>query len=69
MAYVVLEDELRETEEEIRRRLEASMADFLPAGLSIGDYRFDHGHLHINLVGKIDRHYYLHPLTGNNIRS
>ena len=63
VAYVILKDELRETEEEIRRRLEASMATFLPAGLRIDNYRFEHGHLRINLVGKIDRHYYLHPLT------
>lgn len=63
VAYVILKDELRETEEEIRCRLEASMATFLPAGLRIDNYRFEHGHLRINLVGKIDRHYYLHPLT------
>lgn len=63
VAYVILKDELRETEEEIRRRLEASMATFLPAGLRIDNYCFEHGHLRINLVGKIDRHYYLHPLT------
>jgi acyl-CoA synthetase (AMP-forming)/AMP-acid ligase II len=58
VANIVLEDHIPQTEQEIRRRLESMMASYLPAGLHIDDYRFEHGHLRINIVGKIDRHSY-----------
>ena len=58
VANIVLEDHLPQTEQEIRRRLESMMASYLPAGLHIDDYRFEHGHLRINIVGKINRHSY-----------
>ncbi len=41
-----------------------TMTDFLPDGLRIGKYRLEQEHLKINIVGKIDRHYYSHLLTG-----
>ena len=46
------------------QRLDSRMAKFLPSGLRIDGYRVEHGHLRINIVGKIDRHYYNHLLTG-----
>lgn len=58
VANIVLEDHIPQTEQEIRRRLESMMESYLPAGLHIDDYRFEHGHLRINIVGKIDRHSY-----------
>ena len=64
MAHIVLEDKLSETEDEVLHRLDRIMADFLPAGLRIEKYRLEQEHLHINIVGKIDRHYYSHLLTG-----
>lgn len=63
-AHIVLEDKLSETEDEVLRRLDRIMADFLPDGLRIGKYRLEQEHLKINIVGKIDRHYYSHLLTG-----
>jgi len=62
VAYVVVEDEARETEQTVLCRLESMMSAFLPAGLHIATYRFERHHLRINIVGKIDRHYY-HYLT------
>ena len=64
VAHIVLEDKLSETEDEVLRRLDRIMADFLPDGLRIEKYRLEQEHLHINIVGKIDRHYYSHLLTG-----
>ena len=64
VAHIVLENNTAETERDVLRRLETVMADFLPAGLRIEKYRFEHNHLRINIVGKIDRHYYSHLLTG-----
>lgn len=64
VAHIVLEDKLSETEDEVLRRLDWIMADFLPDGLRIEKYRLEKEHLHINIVGKIDRHYYSHLLTG-----
>lgn len=58
VANIVLEDHLSQTEQEIRRRLESMIGSYLPAGLHIADYRFEHGHLRVNIVGKIDRHSY-----------
>ena len=64
VAHVVLEDGIKETENEVLQRLDSRMAKFLPSGLRIDGYRVEHGHLRINIVGKIDRHYYNHLLTG-----
>ncbi len=64
VAHVVLEDNLKETEKEILARLDAGMKAFLPKGLSIKGYRWEQEELKINLVGKIDRNYYSHVLTG-----
>ena len=64
VAHIVLEDRLSETEDEVLRRLDRIMADFLPDGLRIEKYRLEKEHLHINIVGKIDRHHYSHLLTG-----
>lgn len=64
VAHIVLEDKLSETEDEVLRRLDRIMADFLPDGLRIKKYRLEKEHLHINIVGKIDRHHYSHLLTG-----
>lgn len=64
VAHIVLEDKLAETEDEVLHRLDRIMADFLPDGLRIEKYRLEQEHLHINIVGKIDRHYYSHLLTG-----
>ena len=64
VAHIVLEDKLYETEDEVLRRLDRIMADFLPDGLRIEKYRLEKEHLHINIVGKIDRHHYSHLLTG-----
>ena len=61
VANIVLQDDNRETETEVRSRLEKSMSAFLPSGLRITTYRFERAyHLRINLVGKIDRHHYHH---------
>jgi len=64
VAHIVLENNIRETEEEVLRRLDSMMSAFLPSGLRIAGYRFERDHLRINIVGKIDRHYYHHLLTG-----
>jgi len=64
VAHIVLENNIRETEEEVLRRLDSMMSAFLPSGLRIAGYRFERDHLRINIVGKIDRHYYDHLLTG-----
>ena len=63
VAHVVLEDTIRETETDVLCRLDRMMATFLPAGLRIEAYRLEREHLRINIVGKIDRHYYSHILT------
>ena len=64
VAHVVLKDDIRETEQEVLCRLDGSMSAFLPSGLRIEGYRVERGHLKINIVGKIDRHYYSHLLSG-----
>lgn len=64
VAHIVLENNIAETEDEVLRRLDRIMAEFLPDGLRIEKYRLEKEHLHINIVGKIDRHYYSHLLTG-----
>ena len=64
VAHIVPEKNSSETEEEILCRLTHDMSDFLPAGLHIAGFRFEREHLKINIVGKIDRHYYSHLLTG-----
>ena len=64
VAHVVLEDHLKETEKEILARLDAGIKAFLPEGLSLKGYRWEQGQLKINIVGKIDRNYYSHVLTG-----
>lgn len=64
VAHVVLEDQLSETPRDILTRLDSSMTEFLPAGLRIQAYHLEQKHLRINIVGKIDRHYYTHLLTG-----
>ncbi len=64
VAHIVLEDNHSGTESEVLHRLDRIMADFLPAGLRIEKYRLEKEHLKINIVGKIDRHYYSHLLTG-----
>jgi len=64
VAHVVLEDHLKETEKEILARLDAGMKAFLPEGLSLKGYRWEQDQLKINIVGKIDRNYYSHVLTG-----
>lgn len=58
MAYIVLEDEIRETAEEVVNRLDQMMKEYLPDGLRIAGYRIEKDHLKINIVGKVDRHYY-----------
>ena len=58
VAHVVLEDDIRETEQEVLCRLDGSMLAFLPSGLRIEGYRLEREHLRINIVGKIDRHYF-----------
>ena len=63
-AHVVLEDGIRETEEEVFCRLDSTMRTFLPSGLRIDRYRIEREHLRINVVGKIDRNYYTRILTG-----
>ena len=63
-AHVVLEDGIRETEEEVFCRLDSTMRTFLPSGLRIDRYRIEREHLRINVVGKIDRKYYTRILTG-----
>ncbi len=40
------------------------MAAFLPSGLRIEGYRPETEQLRTNIVGKTDRHYYSHLLTG-----
>lgn len=64
VAHVVMEDSLTESEQDVLIRLNHSMEAFLPAGLRIEGYRIEQKHLKINIVGKIDRHYYSHLLTG-----
>ena len=63
VAHIVLEDTIHETETDVLCRLDRMMATFLPAGLRIEAYRLEREHLRINIVGKIDRHYYSHILT------
>ena len=60
VAYIVLEEGSRETEQAVLRRLDNTMLSFLPSGLHIAKYRFEREHLRINIVGKIDRHHYHH---------
>ena len=64
VAHIVLEDTIRETETDVLCRLDRMLATFLPAGLRIEAYRLEREHLRINIVGKIDRHYYSHILSG-----
>ena len=64
VAHVVLEDGIKETEQEVLRRLDGIMSAFMPSGLRIESYRIEREQLRINIVGKIDRHYYSHLLTG-----
>ena len=64
VAHVVLEDNCTETEQQVLCRLDKSMAAFLPDGLRMEAYRIEQEQLRINIVGKIDRHYYSHLLTG-----
>ena len=64
VAHVVLADGIRETEQEVFCRLDSLMASFLPSGLRLEAYRLETEQLRINIVGKIDRHYYSHLLTG-----
>lgn len=64
VAHIVPEENSNNTEEEILCRLTRSMSEFLPAGLHIEGYRFEREHLKINIVGKIDRHYHNHILSG-----
>ena len=64
VAHIVPEKNSSETEEEILCRLTHNMSEFLPAGLHIAGFRFEREHLKINIVGKIDRHYYNHILSG-----
>ena len=59
-AFVVLEDNISETEKEVLQRLERMMADYLPSGLRIEGFYAEQKHLKINIVGKTDRHYYTH---------
>lgn len=58
VAYIVLEDNVQDTQEEVFRRLDGVMRDYLPSGLRIEEFRLEHEQLKINIVGKIDRHYY-----------
>lgn len=60
VAHVVLEENSSETKKDILCRLDSIMADFLPSGLRIEKYCLEREHLRINIVGKIDRHYYNH---------
>lgn len=64
VAHIVLENNISETETEVLCRLNNDISDFLPEGLRIAGFRLEQGHLHSNIVGKIDRHYYSHLLTG-----
>ena len=64
VAHIVLEDGVREPEKEVLCRLNRSISSFLPEGLRVEAYHVEEGHLRINIVGKIDRHYYTHLLTG-----
>jgi len=63
VAHVVLKEGIKETKKEVLCRLDSLMSAFLPAGLHIEGYRLEHEQLKINIVGKIDRHYYNHLLT------
>ena len=60
VACIVLEDKLSESPDEVLRRLSDIMKEFLPFGLCIAGFHLEHKHLKINIVGKIDRHYYTH---------
>lgn len=60
VAYIVLEENISETEKEVLSRLQETMETFLPKGLRIEEFRLEHKHLKVNIVGKIDRHYYSH---------
>ena len=64
VAHIVLEKNIRETERDVLRRLDNTMSEYLPEGLRIEKYRLEQEQLKINIVGKIDRHYYSHLLTG-----
>lgn len=64
VAHVVLEDNIIETEKEILTRLDAAIQAFLPEGVDIEGIRWEQEQLRINIVGKIDRNYYSHVLTG-----
>ena len=64
VAHVVLEDGIQESERDVLCRLDRMMAAYLPSGLRIAGYRSESGHLRINIVGKIDRSYYHHLLSG-----
>ena len=53
-AYLVLEDNVQESHEELFGRLDK----MLPSGIRIEEYRLEHGQLKITIVGKVDRKYY-----------
>ena len=54
VAYLVLEDNIQESKEEVIGRLDG----MLPTGIRIEEYRLERGQLKFNIVGKIDRKYY-----------
>lgn len=64
VAHIVLEDDVREPQEQILSRLERRMKEFLPEGVCMDGYRLEHGQLKSVLVGKTDRHYYATLLSG-----
>ena len=64
VAHVVLEDGIQEPEKDILCRLDSLLSAFLPSGLRIEGYRIEQEQLRFNIVGKTDRHYYSHILTG-----
>lgn len=51
VAHIVLEENIQGTEEEVLRRLDSAMSEFLPAGLRIEGYRLEQDHLKIRRVG------------------
>lgn len=62
--HLILDDNLKETEEEVLRRLDKEMDVMLPAGISIEGYKLHKGSFRMNIVCKVDHNSYHDEKTG-----
>ena len=62
--HLILDDNLKETEEEALRRLDKEMDVMLPAGISIEGYKLHKGSFRMSIVCKVDHNSYHDEKTG-----